>query len=207
MSTPDEETPAIVLKETRQSKINFTINKRDLKTENGVPLQLQETKGYVGSNEAQRIAEMGPVLIKGLVRINGSNESWISKEPVLMIVAHGFRAEGEHKIRSRNGSLNSAEAMSSIVADREQRKETERIRLFISCDAETEVPRWDEGQLARQLGIIGFAGKANFMTSRAENEIYIINTSGLRSPFDDPNHPNRWLVDQTNSPFRRVTPI
>lgn len=190
----------IVSSEIRKTKEDYSISYRGLETPSGTPFRLQETTGFVP--DAQQIANKGPVLIKGKVEIKDPYGPFVSKDRIWIIVAHGFRLGDVHNIRTENGSMPSSEVVQAIVADREQRG-VERVRLFVSCDDVGNISRWDEGELAGRLGIIGFAGDKNAMTPRASDEVYVIKTEGLRSPFENDNHPNRWLTNPRYSPFVR----
>jgi len=92
-------TPKIILKEIGRTKEDFIVTHRDLVTEDGTPFQLQEIQGFINATDAQKLANNGPVLAKGNVEIKDSRGTWITKEPVLMVVTHGFRVGDEHKIR------------------------------------------------------------------------------------------------------------
>lgn len=184
----------------------FTVHRRELQTESGLQFNLQEVTGIINSNEIADLAKNGPVLVDGNIEIQDKQGIWAVKEEVgtiLMVVAHGYRLNEQDVIMSTQGPIPSGDVMRAIVKDRETRKEQKRISLFIACDEKNKMLRWDETALSRNLGVIGFAGDANFLTYRAGEKLFRLDASGLNSPFSNPGHTNRAGINPMYSQFYR----
>ncbi len=165
-----------------------------LTTEDGGQFTVRTIEGFCNSNEISRLANEGPVFITMHVRIEVVNGIYESKESVPMLFMHGYRDRTGQHVTLPNGI--SSEKITRTVVQHQEQNDLPRLKLLISCDAKTEDPRWDQGILGRQLGIIGFAGDINSAHTDAATKNMIINgQQGVPNPFSDINHQNRWLVN------------
>ncbi len=150
--------------------------------------------------EFEKILAQRPIVYEGIVKINLGNKTVESKGPIATLIVHGRRdAQGNHLATCDGNEISSFDVVNSVVRDREKSNQR-RIKLFVSCDRNGDTPRWEEGKLGSITGVIGFSGGRNAVSFNKDG--LIIFAEGLRSPFNDPNHPNAWMTNPIYSDFK-----